>query len=251
MNSGVSESEYRQIADLRDACECLGLSLEEALHQKAQEIRLRNFLRCIPNGRVKEADVEDFLRRVLGCDPPENLRSRITISARGPRLSEGEVVDLEERQRGRCALCGVILDKGVEPQIDHIVPVALGGRSESENYQILCRRCNVGKGKLLSWLMAAPYFLDRADELSAQLRFCVLAAHHGRCGVPACESSARECPIEIVPIVDVAHGGRWIFDNLTAMCLEHADERRQALRSGLMRQLYMAKFWRRGPVRRN
>jgi 5-methylcytosine-specific restriction endonuclease McrA len=251
MDRGLSKSEQVQLEALYSACNDLGLSLEEALQQKTQEVRLRNFLRCIPNGRVKEADIDDFLRRVLGGEPPRDLRSRITFSARGLRISESEVVDLEECQCGRCALCGVILDKGVEPQIDHVVPVALGGKSEMANYQILCRRCNVGKGKLLSWLMAAPYFLDRTDELSAQLRFCVLASHQGHCSVLDCESGAKDCPLEVVPIVDVAHGGRWIFDNLTAMCREHADERRQALKSGLMRQLYMAKFWRRSSLRRN
>jgi 5-methylcytosine-specific restriction endonuclease McrA len=51
-----------------------------------------------------------------------------------------------------CAECGrpvtthdAKLDTHAE--LDHIVPVALGGKDERSNYQVLCRRCNRRKGK--------------------------------------------------------------------------------------------------------
>lgn len=31
-------------------------------------------------------------------------------------------------------------------QVDHITPMNLGGKSIPENLQILCRKCNGGKG---------------------------------------------------------------------------------------------------------
>jgi 5-methylcytosine-specific restriction endonuclease McrA len=46
------------------------------------------------------------------------------------------------RDQGRCRQCG----SNVELQFDHIIPVAYGGASTSENLQILCGPCNRRKG---------------------------------------------------------------------------------------------------------
>lgn len=46
----------------------------------------------------------------------------------------------------RCACCGVTDSSRVFFQVDHIIPMNKGGRSIPENLQILCRKCNGGKG---------------------------------------------------------------------------------------------------------
>lgn len=46
----------------------------------------------------------------------------------------------------RCACCGVTDRSRVPFQVDHIVPMNRGGKSIQENLQILCRKCNGGKG---------------------------------------------------------------------------------------------------------
>ncbi len=51
---------------------------------------------------------------------------------------------LFSRQRGRCACCGVKLGKTFD--IDHIVPLALGGPNTDDNVQLLTPRCNRQKG---------------------------------------------------------------------------------------------------------
>jgi 5-methylcytosine-specific restriction endonuclease McrA len=43
---------------------------------------------------------------------------------------------------GRCAHCG----STERLQVDHIVAVAKGGKTEMGNLQILCGRCNSSKG---------------------------------------------------------------------------------------------------------
>lgn len=47
----------------------------------------------------------------------------------------------------RCSKCGASpsSDHQVELEVDHIIPVARGGRNEIENLQTLCRKCNQGK----------------------------------------------------------------------------------------------------------
>jgi hypothetical protein len=49
------------------------------------------------------------------------------------------------RDGGRCRKCR----RSVNLQIDHIVPVGRGGRTEESNLQILCRRCNQAKSRKL------------------------------------------------------------------------------------------------------
>lgn len=46
------------------------------------------------------------------------------------------------RDEGRCQYCGT----GAEIQLDHIIPVAMGGSSNVENLQLLCGPCNRRKG---------------------------------------------------------------------------------------------------------
>lgn len=46
------------------------------------------------------------------------------------------------RDRGRCQVCG----SADRPELDHIWPVCLGGRSTTDNLRILCRYHNRQKG---------------------------------------------------------------------------------------------------------
>lgn len=59
---------------------------------------------------------------------------------------------IKERDHCTCCLCGNSTEK--EPnlllEIDHIIPVAKGGRTTAENLQTLCWRCNRSKGAKLS-----------------------------------------------------------------------------------------------------
>lgn len=45
-----------------------------------------------------------------------------------------------------CACCGVTDSSRIFFQVDHIVPMNKGGKSVPENLQVLCRKCNGGKG---------------------------------------------------------------------------------------------------------
>ena len=46
---------------------------------------------------------------------------------------------------GRCALCGTTRDE--RPlHVDHIKPRSMGGKTEYENLQVLCSKCNLSKG---------------------------------------------------------------------------------------------------------
>jgi len=50
----------------------------------------------------------------------------------------------------KCAFCGrsPAIDKGVILHIDHIIPVAKGGKTDQNNLRTLCKECNLGKSDL-------------------------------------------------------------------------------------------------------
>lgn len=52
--------------------------------------------------------------------------------------------DILAKSKGVCVACG---DKppGVFLHVDHIIPIAMGGRDEADNMQALCHRCNIQK----------------------------------------------------------------------------------------------------------
>lgn len=53
-----------------------------------------------------------------------------------------------QRDGGKCVLCGAKpeMSNGTTLHIDHIVPVAQGGKTVEENLATLCQTCNLGKG---------------------------------------------------------------------------------------------------------
>ena len=55
---------------------------------------------------------------------------------------------LWHKQRGRCALTGMRLDRTAE--LDHIIPVSQGGKNERSNLQWLCKKVNRSKRDLTS-----------------------------------------------------------------------------------------------------
>lgn len=54
-------------------------------------------------------------------------------------------LNLARRERYRCAHCRCEISFR-DFHIDHIVPLALGGRDTVENLQALCAPCNLRKG---------------------------------------------------------------------------------------------------------
>lgn len=44
-----------------------------------------------------------------------------------------------------CQHCGATVDDGAKSEIDHTIPVSLGGTNDVDNLQVLCMRCNRGK----------------------------------------------------------------------------------------------------------
>ena len=213
-----------ELSQLKAVCDEFGMTLEQALREKTEELQVRLFLKCIPNERLKESQYFSFLSQVLGRPPSEELINRVKETYRGPRMKDEEIETLDSNQNGRCKLCGSLLSTEVNPEVDHIIPVAHRGKSEMSNYQLLCEVCNNGKSKLEGGIIGAP-FLDCSQKISHRLRYFVLKKSLGRCQFEDCWHTSRDHKLDVVPIIPVAQGGRNIFDNLMAICIKHKDER--------------------------
>jgi len=66
-------------------------------------------------------------------------------------VTEWELREIYEEQRGLCVFCGEWLDPcSSNCHLDHIVPTSAGGLTEKDNIQFLCEKCSYGKWKFSS-----------------------------------------------------------------------------------------------------
>lgn len=99
---------------------------------------------------VKKDEINAKRKAQRAADPSiERVKAatrRAWKKQNGGRLSKDIVQQLLEKQQGLCACCSTPLN-GVF-HLDHIMPLALGGRNADDNVQLLLPRCNMQKHKL-------------------------------------------------------------------------------------------------------
>lgn len=138
-----------------------------SLTPEAQEKRLRSYMNGMKEGRIihKSGEenplwsggVSESLRRRKESgkiaesvrkyrrENPEKVReySMRRKSRKFGRLPKGTISRLLKLQSNKCVICRCSLGAGYH--MDHIMPLAKGGKHEAENIQILCPTCNVRK----------------------------------------------------------------------------------------------------------
>jgi len=82
------------------------------------------------------------LKNAVTEEPEEDT---ITRSTRRPVFSTSFRLNLFLKRKGTCASCSQKIDAGKAWDIDHILPLALGGMNEPNNLQILCKPCHQAK----------------------------------------------------------------------------------------------------------
>jgi 5-methylcytosine-specific restriction endonuclease McrA len=105
----------------------------------------------IRNNKWKKVNPEKEKRRTAKWKAAHPEREAIYSSNRRARKMSGEgklSPDLALRllafQKNRCALCRKSLKK-TGYHLDHIIPLARGGKNEDANMQATCPKCNLGK----------------------------------------------------------------------------------------------------------
>ena len=98
------------------------------------------------------------IRKAFDCDPrmvrrlwnPE-IRSALSTCMRAnirPPLAKGAREFVYEREEGRCHHCGAPIAFNAF-EVDHLIPVALGGLTRADNIVASCMPCNRKKGAAL------------------------------------------------------------------------------------------------------
>jgi 5-methylcytosine-specific restriction endonuclease McrA len=77
--------------------------------------------------------------RDKACVYQQNRRKK--VMATGGKISPNIKNNLMVLQQGRCVCCRCDLTKAVV-NLDHIMPLALGGEHTDKNMQLLCKTCN-------------------------------------------------------------------------------------------------------------
>jgi len=83
------------------------------------------------------SNIEEYRKR--HAIHAHNRRAR--IKEVGGTLSSNIFEKLFALQKGKCACCKVDLTT-IQPHIDHVHPIALGGSNTDDNVQLLCKPCN-------------------------------------------------------------------------------------------------------------
>lgn len=92
--------------------------------------------------RRRDEKRDQFMPQAARVAPKAEDRRAIPLGLRYKVLS---------RDRFRCVICGrsPANDLSVALHVDHIVPVAVGGKTIEENLRTLCADCNLGKGRTI------------------------------------------------------------------------------------------------------
>lgn len=98
---------------------------------------------------------------------------RLLVRARGSDI-EQDYIERMLRQATRCPLCGVRLTTGTRgpttKHVDHIVPLAVGGRHVASNVRVICAACNLGRPRDGRDLVGVQISLDAVGDVALRSR---------------------------------------------------------------------------------
>lgn len=215
------ESLKKKLVEVNVSARQLGLSLSDALDflQKTMEQRVEVLMRF--NERISDELAIEYLESLFKERKSLKFVEAVKTKRQNILLKDEERHKIEVRQRNKCALCGKPLHNLNRPHIDHRVPISLHGDNQIENLQILCAKCNLGKGAYLGWPLAAPFY---EDQISPRVRFFALSRAKGRCEAQSCMKTWLDSDLSVHQKVRSSRGGRFVLDNLKVLCKEHAKE---------------------------
>jgi hypothetical protein len=119
--------------------------LEAFLERGNYPFRYKSYLKYFGGlGRLAKSVVEVQEGRMSESRLHERRRPELQIRRAVPLKMR---TDILKRDGHRCVKCGASpkFDKAVRLEVDHIVAVARGGKSTTDNLQTLCFNCNQGK----------------------------------------------------------------------------------------------------------
>lgn len=211
-------------------CRGSGIKIEVFLKEILLELEERKRILFTPSKDwfLSHPDnLNEYYNNILGYEPDiemvrtqhQRLRNFFSTNIRRG-LSQVEKIDKLSDQNERCIICGVSLTVETSAE-DHIIPIAMGGRDNFENIQLVCENCNQGKSdttnfaSLCAWKIS-NLTLREGPELTLTLRYAALSRDGYKCTI--CSKTSLETRLYVVRKVDKQFGGQIVYDNLTTAC---------------------------------
>ena len=107
---------------------------------KSEIAEIVEFTKDIPDDYSGGKGYLEFVKKV------KNFHLKYAVQKREIRLKEPEIRELIRQQDNKCPITGNVIYFGDEVEIDHIIPLALGGNDSYENLQVLHKDGNRSKG---------------------------------------------------------------------------------------------------------
>lgn len=100
------------------------------------------------SSREYTAEIGQFLLKEITSDISEKLTKKGHTKAQRAAMTADLREAVKQRDNYTCQKCGnsVLKEPNLLLEVDHIIPVAKGGKTEADNLQTLCWRCNRAKG---------------------------------------------------------------------------------------------------------
>ena len=111
--------------------------------QRAREIRAEKAAGTYVSKAKRRLTAEE--KRQAEIRYSQARRARLLAAIGGGYTAE-DLNEMRRRQENSCNLCGCELNEANET-LDHVMPLALGGAHNMDNFQLLCGSCNYAKGK--------------------------------------------------------------------------------------------------------
>lgn len=138
--------------------EDLYLDIQKTIYDEYKKRLINNYKIIVvitynsAGGRVKdrlskEYSLDNYYEFLNRYNELKTKKSLYEINSRIERakMSESLRYDIMKRDNFKCQICGASSKEGAVLHVDHIIPVSKGGKTEPDNLQTLCSRCNIGK----------------------------------------------------------------------------------------------------------
>lgn len=216
--------------------------------EEKYKIKLNNYLKEIPpnflsfyNKGSKRIEVENHLKRVYNLTMIEghivdtvlkrviSLARVLTSSHRSEyedKLGQTEYKKDNWNKVKRCQICGYKFKNWQEASLEHVLPLSLGGIDDSNNWQLLCKRCNRDKSSLFgishinrSYIISDLKVLkhqslnQQIKSLPDNYRYLVMEKNKRKCSLCENNNTNKELYVTIKDKHEIIN-----FDNLFTIC---------------------------------
>ncbi|MGB6328534.1 MAG: HNH endonuclease signature motif containing protein, partial [Halarcobacter sp.] len=125
-----------------------------------------------------------------------------------------------------CQVCGLKFKRWTEPDLEHVLPLSLGGEDNYLNWQLLCKRCNKDKSSLFGIASVNRAFIlsdskvfkyssgqEQIKKIPKNYRYLVMERDKRKCTLCANDHTNKQLYVTIQNKDEIVH-----YDNLYTIC---------------------------------